>query len=93
MITAFFPLTLPQLLGCILVFSYSNLNVIILLYLCLLVSDVPAMRLQQGWQKYKFKKYFWFLSFLGRLRINVRTVARGTLDTGIRSRRRPIHED
>jgi len=29
---------------------------------------------------------------LGFLGFNVRTVAGGTLDTGIRSRRRPIHE-
>ena len=42
------------------------------------------------------KKRFRFLGFLGFLRFlgfNVSTVARGTLDTGIRSRRRPIHED
>jgi len=39
---------------------------------------------------YGLKKRFRFLGFLGS---NVRTVARGTLDTGIRSRRRPIHED
>ena len=33
---------------------------------------------------------FCFFRFLG---FNVRTVARGTLDTEIRSIRRPIHED
>ena len=37
-----------------------------------------------------FKQRFRFLGFLG---FNVSTVARGTLDKGIRSRRRPIHED
>ena len=34
-----------------------------------------------------FKKRFRVLGF------NVRTVARSALDTGIRSRRRPLHED
>ena len=34
-----------------------------------------------------FRKTFRFLGFLGFLGFNVRTVARGTLDTGLRSRR------
>jgi len=37
-----------------------------------------------------FKNVFRFLGFLG---FNVRTVSRGTLDTEIRSRRRPTDED
>jgi len=43
-----------------------------------------------------FKKRFRFLGFLvflGFLGFNVHTVVRCTLDTGIRSRRWPIHED
>jgi len=42
-----------------------------------------------------FRKKLRFLGFLGFFRFlgfNVRKVARGTLDTGIKSRRRPIHE-
>ena len=51
-------------------------------YICSLVRAGKNLRF--------FKKRFNFLGFLG---FNVRTVALGTLETGIRSRRRPIHED
>ena len=36
---------------------------------------------------------FFKFRFLGFLGFNVRTVARGTLDTRIQPRRRPTHED
>jgi len=37
--------------------------------------------------------FFYFFRFLGLLGFNVRTVERGRLDTGIRSRRSAIHKD
>ena len=53
--------------------------------------------LDQGWENLRFLKikfrFFRFLVFFRFLGFNVRTVARGTLDTGILLRRRPIHED
>ena len=39
-----------------------------------------------------FLSFLRFLRFLGSLSFNARTVARGTPDTGIRSRGRPMHE-
>jgi len=61
---------------------------------CLLsVSTRAGKNLRLFKKRFRFLVFKVFFSFLGFLGFNVRTVARSTLGTGIRSRRRPIRED